>query len=100
MRLWQRHLVDICKHFETDDDIVGEAGRIAWLESLPQSIVTELKGVKVAAAQWMSLSHAGGSWDELLASRALVMLNACMHKAWLVTAEDAFTPIRVDLLRR
>ena len=55
----------------------------------------QLRGIKVAPAQWMSVYKAGHAWDESLAARALVLSSLCMKKGWILTEEDLFSCTRL-----
>ena len=55
----------------------------------------QLRGIKVAPAQWMSVYKAGHAWDESLADRALVLSSLCMKKGWILTEEDLFSCTRL-----
>jgi hypothetical protein len=95
LKFWPRHLVDVGLQDATSDDVVGEAGRRAYVAAIPEQNLMNLKGVKVSPSAWMSFQKAGASWNSSLATRALVLSSLCLEKGWIVTEEDLFSTTRM-----
>lgn len=95
LTFWPRILKDMKLSILSGDNKSGEEARRTFLDKLPGLNLMNLRGTKVAPAQWMSVYIAGHAWDETLSARALVLASLCMKKGWILTDEDLFSPTRL-----
>ena len=94
-RFWTRILKDRKILGGDRQELVGAAGKKAWIKEIPRLALLNLKGVKVAPSKWMSLLKATSKWEPTLSSRALVLASLCMSKGWILTEEDLFAGTRL-----
>jgi hypothetical protein len=97
LRFWPRILKDQKLSLTTGDNQSGEEARRRFLDKLPSMNLLNLRGTKVAPAQWMSVYIAGHAWDETPSARALVLASLCMKKGWILTDEDLFSPTHLGV---
>jgi hypothetical protein len=72
LKFWPRILRDRNLESETLDEIVGPAGRLAYIKSLEYKACLDLKSIKAKTSVWFSFHEAFDAWDGELNTRAMV----------------------------